>query len=368
MTAKMSAVAPTFGSDNLDRMDVLLVEDNDDHFELISLQLDEEDPAIRLNRCISLTAAQNSVSDTAFDLVLLDLGLPESDGLATLEAAFAFLGSTPVFVLTSAKNICLGLEAVSRGAADFVDKHSLHNAGLARRIFFAVERAEINRRLERQNAFLKTFVACVGHDLRAPPRQIVQIAEAIEGSGAVLGSEISKGLHDIKSRAEHLSALLTDTLDYATQASRQPRHETLRLSEEVMRVALDLDEDLRDRITVERDARLIADPALFFLVLRNLIANGLKYWKKAPSKVNVLGLERQSGTEVIVSDTGMGIAPAMIDRVFEPTVRAVTGKEFTGTGFGLAIVKLLIDAHDGEISVCSELEKGTMVKLFLPRC
>lgn len=367
MTAETSGAAPTFGRDGQDAMDVLLVEDNDDHFELILLQLEEEDEAIRVCRCVSLATARDTVAGTAFDLVLLDLGLPESDGLATLDGALSFLGHTPVFVLTSVKNSCLGREAVSRGAADFVDKHSLHNAGLARRILFAVERAEITRRLERQNAFLKTFVACVGHDLRSPPRQITQIVDAIQHSDTSLEVDIARGLGDIKSRAEHLSALLTDTLHYATQASRHPRHETLKLSEEVLRVSLDLEEDLRDRITLERDARLIADPALFFLILRNLIANGLKYWQTLPSTVCVSGSEKQAGTEVIVSDTGMGIAPAMIERVFDPTVRAVTDKEFPGTGFGLAIVKLLTDAHDGEITVSSELDKGTTVSLFFPR-
>jgi two-component system osmolarity sensor histidine kinase EnvZ len=70
--------------------------------------------------------------------------------------------------------------------------------------------------------------------------------------------------------------------------------------------------------------------------------------------------------EIIVSDDGIGMSPDLLTRATLPTERGVSSSEFSGTGFGLSIVNLLVGAHEGAISISSTEDEGTKVKIMFP--
>ena len=346
---------------------VLAIEDEDDHFALLELQLGEERPAVRMKRAGSLAAARELSQGDRFDAMLLDLDLPDSQGLNTLSAAKLMFPALPLIVLSSHSDVDFALDAVQNGAADYIDKSSLSTAGLGQRIAFAIERAEAQRELRRRSEMLRTMIAILGHDLKGPQRQIRVLCGMIETElEPEARKAVSRHLDAIRGRCSHLKTLLDETTAYAVNAAKEPEKTLHYLSEVIERVRADLDPDGRRRLSLVQDAQVFADPGLMFHILQNVIGNGLTYWRGTPSKVSVRASNMGNETKIIVSDTGMGVPAGMLTRIFQPNIRAVDASEFPGTGFGLSIVRLLVEAHGGSVNLASKPGRGTTATLTLP--
>src|SRR4029434_5426969 len=102
-------------------------------------------------------------------------------------------------------------------------------------------------------------------------------------------------------------------------------------------------------------------------VLSNLIDNAIKYTEPG-GRVKVRALPENGAVEIRVEDTGIGIPPADLPRIFERFYRAdkARSRERGGTGLGLSIVKHIVLAHGGELKIESVINKGTTVRVLLP--
>lgn len=359
-TAPLAALQPT-------KRSILAVEDNDDHFALLELHLDHVLPNAPILRAKTLTEALRLIATAQVELVLLDLDLPDSRGLDTLRGLQAFGPNCPVIVLTSHNDTRIGCASLNLGAADFIDKASLDSANLARQVAFARERFDAARTLEREGELLRGLVLSLGHDLKTPPRQIAALCDQIEDALQSGDSQlVANQLASVRSRCLHLGRLLSDTTRFAKDSTKRPTLARVQLSEIAERVAADFDSERRNRITFTEDCQLTADPALLYLIVHNLVSNGLKYWRGTPSRVRISGQTQGNSSHITVEDTGIGIPTDMQDQVFEPTIRAVAFSEFPGTGFGLSIVRLLTEAHEGQVNMASTPGQGTTITLTFP--
>jgi two-component system, OmpR family, phosphate regulon sensor histidine kinase PhoR len=97
----------------------------------------------------------------------------------------------------------------------------------------------------------------------------------------------------------------------------------------------------------------------------NLISNAIKF-TPAGGRVDVAVARARDRTTLTVSDTGMGLTAAEIERLFEPFFRTDSAKQIQGTGLGLPIVKAIVEAHDGTINITSEPNIGTSFTISLP--
>ena len=140
---------------------VLLIEDNPGDARLIREML-AESTRVRFDVVVAdrLSTGYHALDGDHFDIILLDLSLPDSHGLATLTQARQFAPSMPIVVLTGLDNDEIGLEAVSHGAQDYLLKGSVDNQGLARAIHYAIERKQLVEQLraerDRARAYLDT--------------------------------------------------------------------------------------------------------------------------------------------------------------------------------------------------------------------
>jgi two-component system heavy metal sensor histidine kinase CusS len=126
-----------------------------------------------------------------------------------------------------------------------------------------------------------------------------------------------------------------------------------------------LAEERQIEIGCSGDAQIFADPILFNRTIGNLIDNALR---STPDKgrIRIAIGTREDGVEISVADTGSGITPEHLPRVFDRFYRADPSRSSAGTGLGLSLVKSIVDLHGGSVSIDSRPGSGTTVTLIFP--
>jgi two-component system phosphate regulon sensor histidine kinase PhoR len=227
------------------------------------------------------------------------------------------------------------------------------------------------RRLEKVR---KDFVANVSHELRTPITAIRGYAETLQ-SGALSDSVMAPKMVDIIHRqSERLSELVEDLLELSRLESRELRLTLTQVSlaEAAARAADTVRPKAEGKnqlvsLHVPRDLLAVGDTRAVEQVLLNLLDNAVKYTPPG-GRVDVYGAYEDGRCVVRVKDTGVGIEPKHLSRIFERFYRVDKGRsrDMGGTGLGLSIVKHLLQAMDGEVKVESQPNVGSTFTIFLP--
>jgi two-component system phosphate regulon sensor histidine kinase PhoR len=211
--------------------------------------------------------------------------------------------------------------------------------------------------LRRAEAARRDFVANVSHELRTPVAALKALVETLEG-GALTDPEAGPDfLHRMHVEVDGLAQLVTELLELARaeagkldlelapcQADELLHRAVERTRAYAERVGLqvDLADAVNPELTVEADARRIGQ------VLTNLLANAVKF-SPPGGRIEVGARASDGWVEFWVTDTGVGIPPDQLVRVFERFYKMDPSRTGGGTGLGLAICKHLVQAHGGSI-------------------
>ena len=302
-----------------------------------------------------------------FDVIVLDLHLPDAEGLNTFTRAAAAADGVPIVVCTGSGDDTLGITAVEHGAQDFVVKWSSDPDTLGRTLVHAVQRsrqlAELQRhlvestnsgdRLAATNAAIREFLAMVVHEIRTPITVISGYASLLRDAPASFTpAEQAESLSTILVQTERLRRL-TDTLlthEGLEAGAVQAEPEEVCVVE-VIDSALAAAGPAAADFKVLCDAGLTAraDPAHLQQALVNYATNAIKYG--GPPYTVKAGLEGDpAGVVIRVIDEGEGVPEEFVPRLFGRFARseaARTRKGVQGTGLGLSIVAGLMHANDG---------------------
>jgi PAS domain S-box-containing protein len=227
---------------------------------------------------------------------------------------------------------------------------------------------------ERLNEQRAQFLAIVSHELRTPLTSIVSFSELIRGEAAGLTPEGRQFLDIIERNADRMLRLVGDLLMLdRLEAGALPLDLNLvsipGLVQEA--VANASPGAAKQGITVLLDAGVgppvQGDSRRLLQAFDNLISNAVKF-SPAGAQVRVVASCDGAAWRIDVSDTGIGIPPEDVARLFGPFVRGTNARiaGLPGTGLGLSIVKVLIDMHGGHVDVDSVLDEGSMFSVFLP--
>jgi len=230
-------------------------------------------------------------------------------------------------------------------------------------------------RLEKLERMREEFVANVSHELRSPLTIIKGYVETLQ-DGALQDPEIApRFLEKISRHVQRLEFLIQDLLTLTQLESGQLtlQFQPVRLREAADRAISDLSEKATQRqITITNLIReewvVRADPDRLHQVLINLLDNAIKYGREAGHIILGARAKGNQSVEAWVQDDGPGIPSYALERVFERFYRVdkARSREQGGTGLGLSIVKHIIQAHGGQVSVQSQLGKGTTFFFTLP--
>ncbi len=332
------------------------------------------------------------VQERPFDLILLDVVMPDIRGIDLLEPIHARDPDIVCIIITGFATVELAVQAIKAGAYNFLSKPFSADVllmaveqGLERRRLSlethrlqALEReaAELTRakeELERLDRFKSTFMFTVAHELRAPLTAVQSFLVAML-KGYVPPEKQTEMLQRTVERTSELLELVDDLLrlSAARNEQQQLRREVLSLAEPLEKAFALLKAQASEKrvacaLEIRQRPRVEANADHMVQLWTNLISNAIKY--TPPGGRVTVTLEEKDGWAVgTVQDTGIGIAPEEQDRVFEEFYRTPQAKEFEprGTGLGLPLVKRIVEAHGGVIAVESALGRGSRFTFRLP--
>lgn len=317
---------------------------------------------------------------TDIDLLLLDLNLPDCQGLRTLERVREVAPQLPIIVETSIDDDEGVRQAINEGAQDCLIKGEFDQQLLRRSIRYVLERKRVER-------FKDEMIGTASHELRTPLTIIKgSLSNLYEGGVAGPLSEGQKRiLETVQRSVKRLEQLVNNLLDVARlemgmKISRD-RVVTTSLILDVVKTlqasAAEKKVTLRHRLSPDLPD-LIGNKEMVIEVLTNLINNAIRFAQK---KVIVgAGPVTDTGAlpvefpgphvEISVSDDGPGIAQEDLPRLFEKFVqinRPEGGARYKGTGLGLAICRKIVEGHHGKIWVESVLEGGSRFSFVIPQ-
>jgi two-component system phosphate regulon sensor histidine kinase PhoR len=272
----------------------------------------------------------------------------------SLAAAFAGESIEPTEISVDGQSMMLTARALGDGG-----------------VVLAVFDLTASRRLE---AVRRDFVANVSHELKTPLTVILGFAETL-AAGDVPAEQGQRFAAAIQSNAQRMQQIVDDLLDLSRIESGGwvPNPVTVDLRTVASEVSLGRQESALAkglRLTVEIGAGAecaFADPTAIRQVYANLVDNAIRH-TNANGAIVIFSARSENGTTIGVRDTGVGIAPEHLSRIFERFYRADSGRarDSGGTGLGLAIVRHLVEAHRGRVSVTSAVGTGTTVSAFFP--
>lgn len=378
---------------------VLLVEDTKTDGEIVRQLLARAGGTFDIDQVMCVRDARAHLCEFPCDVILADLGLPDSDGAETVDALHLCAPNVPIVVLTSTSASEVAIEALNRGAQDYICKTSLETECLERAIRYAIERSKIrcenkrllslhsahtealrqkNEQLTRLVRTAQTFVDNVSHEFRTPLTVIREYTSLLrEGVLGELEDEQCEFLDIVSDRADDLNNMVNDMLDSsrvragilrldrtaASIAELMGRVEIgLKRKAEVRNVSLtvDLDDDLPD---------VFCDAEKVGRVITNLTVNAIKFCEE-PGEVCISAVHTPASNEVVicVRDNGPGMGTEELAVIFERFRQLGTNTRSSTKGFGLGlnIVRELVDLNFGNLTVVSTPGKGSAFSFTVP--
>lgn len=222
--------------------------------------------------------------------------------------------------------------------------------------------------LTHANRELESFAYSIAHDLRGPLRSMTGFAQllAMEAREGHL-DQVYLHVDRIVNNAHRMNDLIDGLLRIARASHMVLERQRIDTSAMVAAVIADLKGESRARINVGPLPAVVGDPVTLRQVWTNLISNALKYSSKKPSPEITIS-RRVEGVEVIfsVADNGAGFNPAYADKLFGVFQRLHASAEFEGNGIGLAIVRRIVERHDGRVWAEGKPDAGATFNFSIP--
>jgi len=352
---------------------ILLVEDNRGDARLIQEMLEEADAGeFNLICAESLSEALKCFDETSVDVILLDLSLPDSHGLDTFIKINNCVPAIPVVVLSGFGDEAFAVEAVRRGAQDYLVKGQTDSSLLVRALRYAVERQRT------ENAFVQA------ERLRALGAMASGVAHDFNNVLAVILGRVELALEDVQDAKlkRDLQIIQKTALDASSTVRRLQEFSRVRVGhalepvdiEQLIHHALQMVESRKiqlketgaDNIDIVTNlssvGSVLGDAAELKQALVNIIFNSID---AMPEGGNItVTSEQENGFAVVsISDTGSGIPDEIKGRIFDPFF---TTKGSKGLGLGLSVTYGIVNRHGGKIDFESAVGEGATFVIKLP--
>lgn len=380
------------------RASILLVEDSAEDAGLVVRFLSTSTRvSIDVVHVLTLQAGVAAVHQRKFDAVLLDLSLPDAQGLAAVERLRSESPNLPIIVLSGAVDSEMSLAALAVGAQDYLVKGEETADGIVRAIRYAIERKraslalqdhsraleeankEISRARDQALAAVRAkdaFLEKMSHELRTPLNGIIAACDLARDANQE--ATVEELLEIISTSGLLLEKIVNSILTFAdSQRGAVESETTVFWAEDLIKDATVYVAEQRGdeggglSTTLDASAanrKLRAGYARLLQVVRAVLDNAMTFDPEADIRLAIAIEESRSLLRIEVTDRGVGIPSEMLEEVFAPFVQVSQGttRRFDGVGLGLTVSRAIAASLGGEITLDSQLGQGTCVCLKVP--
>jgi signal transduction histidine kinase len=374
--------------------------------------LDQNAPgAFEIVQATSGETALAALRERKFDCILLDFDMPDMTGIEFMRRAADPDGEQPcaVICMTGTGNESIAVEAMKRGAQNYLLNDQMDADSLWRTITQAVTQTELRQRLasstldlRRANAALEQevdirkateselrtakenaeqaslaktrFVAMVTHELRTPLSGVLGYAQILRMEGELSARQLAR-VDAMLLAGQHLRNTIENVLDFVSiEADREELHPASVTVRELIETCVAVIRPLAEvralgvRVVNSIDAphHIVADPGRMRQIIVNLLGNAVKFTPSGGIELRALAGEVAGGLRIEVADTGPGINEARRERLFQDFERVGAPVSVEGTGLGLAIVARIVRLMGGTIGYAANPPGGSVFWMELP--
>lgn len=315
---------------------------------------------------------------TTFELVLLDLSLPDSAGLATVQSMRAAAPELAIVVLTGHNDEALAAQALEAGAQDYLGKGQFDSDALRRAVRNAVVRRRLECRLElatqeaqAANKAKSRFLATMSHEIRTPMNGVLGMAQLLMMPNLPETARLDYA-RTILHSGQTLLTLLNDILDLSkVEAGRLELEvkafDPVKLLHDIRLLFAESAANKGLSLTdtwIGHSQQYLGDAHRLSQMLSNLVGNAIKFTTRGEVRIEaheLAGDDDAAQVEFAVLDTGIGIPKEQQGLLFQPFSQtdSSTTRQFGGTGLGLSIVRSLARLMGGDAGVESVPGKGS---------
>lgn len=224
--------------------------------------------------------------------------------------------------------------------------------------------------IERQRAELQAFACAVTHEFRTPLRHVEAFAQLLRQRAGRWDEESQRYLDALLHGVEEMRGLLDALLRLCRVSNVALRRQPVDLSVVAHAVVAGLRRQAPHRqvsVRIEPGIRVIGDPELLEVALRNLLENAWKFTRgRSKAQIEVGLLPAAEPPTFFVRDNGLGFPAERVEEMFRPLARLHPRHEFEGLGFGLAIVARIVERHGGRVWAEGEVGGGATFYVALP--
>ncbi|MBN1414030.1 MAG: hybrid sensor histidine kinase/response regulator [Bacteroidales bacterium] len=356
---------------------ILIVDDMPKNIQLLGSILKNE--SIDIEFATSGKEALEWLQSRHFDLVLLDIMMPEMDGFEVCRKIKENPDTTDIAVIfiTAKTDIQSVIQGFEIGAVDYLTKPFNKNELVARvRTHLTLQRQK--RMLEQNNALKNKIFSIIGHDLRNPVGNIKTYIDAFLISGMEVSDEVRFLLKDVSILSEQAFSLLDNLLLWAKNQSGVLTSKPVRTDiTEIINNAVHMVQNQADNKMISihklpmKKMEAFFDPEQIAIVLRNLLWNAVKFTPKGGEifvSADIVSDRDKSFVNVEVIDNGIGINTEDQKKLFDSRHHYTTygTNNEKGSGLGLHLCREFIEMNGGSIGVHSEPGKGSTFFFALP--
>ncbi len=347
---------------------ILIVDDNEMNIELLKETL--IDIGSEIQTCTNPTIAEKLVNENQYDLILLDILMPEISGFELAETirTTELNKSTQIIFISAITESTNKINGYKLGACSYIEK-PYSPAIVKAQIYNFLKNIEKTKYEKKEK---DNFIATLTHDLKNP------INAEISALNYLIKTPDNNSLNDemlteLLNSAKYMKQITDKILSHYKQQSGQLhlRKEhinsyelVLSCIEEIKFLALEKNINIRFyNNTTTKD--IYADNLEIKRVINNLISNAIEY-SFQNKNIDIKISNSQNKFIFEVQDYGVGINLEKYSKIFDEYVTLSKEQKKVGFGLGLSICKNIIEAHDGEIEIFSEENKGTLIRFYLP--